>query len=294
MEPALTWHLEKLPYFLAVIDHGSIGAASRVLGIAQPALSKSIRLLEEACGGRLFERAPSGAVPTHLGRRLEQTARGLMNSVREFVDTPSKERSLGFVTHEVLGPRVFPALSTIPTLRIRTHPSVRQLIDWLVRFEADCGVVASGKCPPGIHGELLMRDRYHPYASRAYLRRQGLKDLGSLSATRRRELPLVLAPGVLAGAGETLGTLLSAADPTLRARHEVESLESTLELVRSGFGYGYLPGWLAEGETSLHRLDEKGIGEHAFYFLCRERSWSDDPAVREIYKALKTRIGRKG
>jgi DNA-binding transcriptional LysR family regulator len=53
-----------LRHFLAVVDHGSLSAASDWLGIAQPALSTSLARMEKELGVRLFERSRRGAAPT--------------------------------------------------------------------------------------------------------------------------------------------------------------------------------------------------------------------------------------
>lgn len=46
--------------FLAVIEHGSISEAARVLGITQQGVSSTIARLEEELGVKLFDRAPGG------------------------------------------------------------------------------------------------------------------------------------------------------------------------------------------------------------------------------------------
>jgi DNA-binding transcriptional LysR family regulator len=65
----------QLSHFLAVIEHKSITAAADALHISQPALTKSIHQLEESLGVALFERYPTGVVPTHFGEILARRAR---------------------------------------------------------------------------------------------------------------------------------------------------------------------------------------------------------------------------
>lgn len=48
--------LNHLRDFLTVAEHGSLSAAARQLGIAQPAVKCSIQELERALGATLFER----------------------------------------------------------------------------------------------------------------------------------------------------------------------------------------------------------------------------------------------
>jgi LysR family transcriptional regulator, regulator of abg operon len=54
--------------FVAVIDNGSMSAASRVLGISQPSITKSIRSLERELQLQLVQRTTRGVVPTQYGR----------------------------------------------------------------------------------------------------------------------------------------------------------------------------------------------------------------------------------
>jgi DNA-binding transcriptional LysR family regulator len=62
--------LEGLRYARAVAESGSFSAAARAHGVTQPALSNGIARLEERLGSRLFERSPTGAIPTVAGERL--------------------------------------------------------------------------------------------------------------------------------------------------------------------------------------------------------------------------------
>lgn len=67
----------QLDGFLAVVEQGSIRAASRQLGISQPALSKSLALLERELGSTLLERTVSGAVATETGRTFLARAKAI-------------------------------------------------------------------------------------------------------------------------------------------------------------------------------------------------------------------------
>lgn len=64
-----------LRHFLAVVEHKGITAAAEELHISQPALTKSIRQLENNLGVTLFERLPTGVVPTPFGDILARRVR---------------------------------------------------------------------------------------------------------------------------------------------------------------------------------------------------------------------------
>lgn len=72
----------RLHYFITVADLGSLGRASEVLHVAQPALSRQIRLLEEQVGVPLMERTARGMALTPAGRAYCQSARQLIDQGR--------------------------------------------------------------------------------------------------------------------------------------------------------------------------------------------------------------------
>ncbi|MBV1927282.1 MAG: LysR family transcriptional regulator [Rhodobacteraceae bacterium] len=65
----------RLKHFLAAADAGSIQGAARQLSISQPALTKSIRLLETYLDATLFDRSARGVILTELGRDFYVRAR---------------------------------------------------------------------------------------------------------------------------------------------------------------------------------------------------------------------------
>lgn len=64
--------LKRLKYFSGVAAEGSLGRASRLLNVAQPALSRQIHLLERDLGVALFERTATGMRLTEEGRFLQE------------------------------------------------------------------------------------------------------------------------------------------------------------------------------------------------------------------------------
>ena len=66
--------LRQLKYFLGILKHGNFNRAADALFVTQPALSKSMRTLEEDLGVELLERTASGVIPTPYGRILANYA----------------------------------------------------------------------------------------------------------------------------------------------------------------------------------------------------------------------------
>ena len=73
-------------HLLRVIDalevHGSLLKASTALGVSQPALTRSLKDLEELVGTRLFERHTRGVRPTDAGMVLVRSGRRILAELR--------------------------------------------------------------------------------------------------------------------------------------------------------------------------------------------------------------------
>lgn len=66
--------LEDLHLALVIAREGNLAAASQVLGMSQPTLSKAVARLERETRVRLFERVARGMRPTELGRAFLERA----------------------------------------------------------------------------------------------------------------------------------------------------------------------------------------------------------------------------
>lgn len=101
--------LNQLRDFIAAARNGSLRAAARELGIAQPALTKSIQALENELGAPVFERTSRGAILTPVGSALLLRAEVVMQELRRAKDEIAQLTSGG------AGEVAF-GISTAPTL----------------------------------------------------------------------------------------------------------------------------------------------------------------------------------
>ncbi|MBX3599167.1 MAG: LysR family transcriptional regulator [Rubrivivax sp.] len=75
--------LRQFRYFIAVAETGSVAAASRMLAIAQSAVTKSLQELEDELGQTLFERSSRGMQLTPQGHRFLAGARKVLGAVAD-------------------------------------------------------------------------------------------------------------------------------------------------------------------------------------------------------------------
>lgn len=67
--------LQKLRHLLAIAEHGTFSEAARAVHLTQPALSRSIRALEDELGASLFDRGSRRAHLTAFGELVAERAR---------------------------------------------------------------------------------------------------------------------------------------------------------------------------------------------------------------------------
>jgi DNA-binding transcriptional LysR family regulator len=182
----------RLRHFLAVYELGSIGQASEKLLLTQPALSKSLRQLEDELGVRLFDRTPMGVVPTVYGNALALHAKSIEAQIRtaEAQISSLKGKAKGHVTVGI-GPSVARNIMPAATRTLRSlQPDIAltvieglvdDLLPRLRRQELDLMVGAWPRiADPMFTTEVVLVDRLevvarsgHPLAGRP-VRRQEL------------------------------------------------------------------------------------------------------------------------
>ncbi|MFD2670641.1 LysR family transcriptional regulator [Marinicrinis sediminis] len=146
--------LELLPYFMAVVDAGSLNQASKSLNLSQPALSRKIAKLEEMLGVTLFERAGKRLKITEVGKLTYSYAQELSRLEKQFLQSITTYQP--HIHKELyVGASLTTLPSTLPDLiRYFTEDSARydlkaltgkthEVIHMVKEQQVDFGIVAS-------------------------------------------------------------------------------------------------------------------------------------------------------
>jgi len=163
--------LHHLRNIVAVVERGSLRAGAKHLGLAQPAVSRSIKELERELGLTLFERNKFGMTLTHAGEVFARRAKAIQaefaRTLEEMEHLKGEDR--GTIT---VGCSSATLIAMVPTIVNRFHvkyPNIRlkllegslpmlenQIRDGLV--DLYYGPVATGFVDPALVIELLFEN----------------------------------------------------------------------------------------------------------------------------------------
>jgi DNA-binding transcriptional LysR family regulator len=170
--------LRDIEYFAVIAEHGHLGRAAEALGLGQPALSISLRRLENSAEAKLVKRTPKGVELTDIGRALLSHVRQL-KLAREDLAREISDLAHGQAGHLRVGASpatargiLADACSTLLkdapriTLDISIAASTDTLLQALRKGELDIIVPHMLNAPPeGVVREPLWEDEFVVYAS---------------------------------------------------------------------------------------------------------------------------------
>jgi len=159
-------NLRQLEVFEAVMRTGSVSQAARTLGVSQPAISKSLRLAEQAAGFVLFRRVHGRVFPSPEAEALlPQVARvrGDLDTIalliRELRDGNAGSVTVaapGSVAHAFITPALAAFARERPNIRVEVMILPTAVVaDRVAESQADFGVVHQPTDNPYLDGEVI-------------------------------------------------------------------------------------------------------------------------------------------
>lgn len=272
MTPGVPLNLKQLEYFVRVAELGSFSKAAMVLDIAQPALSRQVRLLETDLRITLLNRTGRGVALTEAGSRLFDHAVGILQSVERAAEDLESARGepagrivIGLppsIGRRLILPLVERFRATLPKARLAVVEGLStHVTEWIATGRVDLGLVHNPEPNPAIEVSRLLDEPL------------GLVGpAGDFPPTLRwAELgacPLIL-PERTHAMRKLLETQAAFAGVRLKVVMEVSSIPSILDLVAAGYGHAVLTetalaSWRRAGAFSLRRLVDPAVTSTLF------------------------------
>lgn len=239
--------LKQLGFFLGVVESGSFSKAAVRLSVAQPILSRQIKLLEEELGVELLYRNGRGVVPSEAGKMLQTYAHNIVNLVEQAQSEIGTLRSMpqgrvaiamppsiGWV---LTGPLVLRCREAFPNIILHLVEGFSgHVAEWLSTGQIDIGIVYQAPRRPTLATEPLFSDELillGPVNDPAGLGGD------SVDTARLAEIPVIL-PARPHGLRVLIDNEMEKLGLAARVEFEVDAMPSTLSLVERGIGYTVL------------------------------------------------------
>jgi DNA-binding transcriptional LysR family regulator len=253
-------NLQHLKTFIRIAELGSLSKASDRMGIAQPALSRQMKLLQEEVGVALFERHHGGMRLTPAGDEL---LRGVPGLIRQLDQVYADVRSLAGSTRGQVVFGIVPTVSYVlaghlaarvaadlPEVSLRIVESYSgHLVDWLQRGEIDVAVVYG----PVSRLHMRVEELLHEDLAVIGPPDSPLQTDAPVSVSSFARLPLVL-PSRPHGLRMVVEAAAHRAKVKLEVRFEADSFRVLVDLVEKGLGYTALPVSAISREVEQKRL----------------------------------------
>jgi LysR family nitrogen assimilation transcriptional regulator len=232
--------LRQLRYFVTVAESGSISAAALLLHVAQSAVSRQMKTLEEDVGGELFHRSVAGVSLTDSGAMLLERARFILREVESAAnDVSTFSRGMRGVVRMAAPASVGRALyvPAVPAFH-QQYPQVQlelsesptdDVLHRLLTGTLDVGIVSNPTAQENLVFEPLVQEEtvlLCPPGSPLAKRR-------SIAAAKLRSEPIIISAGLRRIYAERYGDF--------RPSVQIDGGGATERLTLAGVGYAVFP-----------------------------------------------------
>jgi len=273
--------------FLAVLQHGSLSAAARDLGLTQPTVGRHIDALEKAVGAELFTRSQQGLLPTDAALALKPYAETLANTAAALLRAASgsKDKVSGTVrisASEVIGTEVLPAIlaelqAKYPDLIVELSAS--DTVEDLLQREADIAVRMVAPAQEALLSRHIGTITLGLFAHRSYIERHGKPE--TREALRRHKLIGFDRQTAYIRMMRKRYSMLDGVSFSFRSDHSI-ALHNAL---RAGIGIGFYQIPLARRDASLvHLLPEIELSLDTWVVM--HENLKTSPRCRVTFDAL--------
>lgn len=300
-------NLRQLESFVRVAELGSFSKAARVLDIAQPALSRQVRLLETDLRETLLLRNGRGVSLTPAGRRLFEHGVQILQQVaqaREDLgvqrDAPVGQVTIGLppsVGLRLTRPLIESFRAQLPGARVSIVEGFSaHIAEWIAGGRADLGLLYNPEPMPALEITPLLREPLCLVQPRPAKSAKAAGRRGPPATVKLRELgayPLVL-PERTQSLRRLLQTQATLAGVTLDIACEVSSIPALIDLVCARMGHAVLTESAVAASGRAAELFTRRIVEPELpTVLCLAQSATKPPTplIREAKRLLSGLVG---
>lgn len=280
--------------FLVTAEEGSLSAAARALGMAQPTLGRQVNGLENELGVILFERVGRGLRLTPSGLELLDYVRDMGNaagrvSLAASGHSQSIEGTICITASEIYSAFLLPPIiaklrQEAPGIAVEIVAS-NAAVD-LRRREADIAIRSFRPTQPDLIAKKVKDDPARLYATSQYLARIG-NPKSPAELSKANFIGFDTTDMVVNGLNKLGLSLTQKNFPVITANHLVQ-----LELVKQGVGIGIFPESVARNEPlfeqALPELDPLVFP----IWLTTHRELNNSRRVRIVFDLLAEELAK--
>lgn len=234
----------KLRYFVAVATSGGFSKAATSIQIAQPALSRQIKQLEDDLHAPLFYRNGRGVRLTAAGElllayaipALEANAQ-IEREIAGLSGSPQGTLTLGILpslSSSLLKPLMMLLSERYPMIKLNVRIGMSgTVLDWLQNGKVDIAVIYDVRRPGSIIAEHLLVDDF-------FLVRRPSGASKPITGEALQAIPLVM-PGRMHGIRAVIDSRMAALNYEVDVRFEIDSIQVIKDMVIEGKMQTVLP-----------------------------------------------------
>ncbi len=286
MASEIGWELYRS--FLSVLKEGSLSAAARGLGVAQPTIGRHIAALEKGLNLALFTRSPTGLLPTDAALALESHAQAMASTAAALQRAAASQgegvRGVVRITaSEVIGVEVLPPIigdlhARYPDLKVELVLTSR--VQDLLRREADIAVRMTPPRQENLIARRIGAVELGLHAGQEYLKRRGTpRNIAEL--TQHTIIGFDQVNAFIRSAGKSLPAF-SRELFSLRSDNDL----AQLALIRAGAGIGLCQVPLARRSEALLRVLPRQVSLPLETWITMHEDLRARPGCRVAFDAL--------
>jgi len=289
--------IKQLRYFVNVAELGSFSKAAAFLSVAQPALSRQVRNLEDELETRLLHRNGRGVVVTESGEHLLDRANAILeqmdrirNDISRFKAHPSGTVTLGLpptITHVLVIPLIKQIRANYPEISLQVAEGFSGFVhEWLTGGRLDLAVLYNAPRTRNLMAEQILDEEL-------FLIGPGdPADSTDVPFKEIESLPLIL-PSRPHGLRILIDTIAARENVKLKIDFELDSLAAIKELVEDGTGWSILSfasvyREVEEGRLTARRIVKPNVSRSLVLATSTQRPLSQ--AARVVVKQIKSEV----